>query len=326
MTIFSSHTKIQLEEQDSSLNFLFGDGNGSPLGRARSADYFGSASLEFCICVCALLTLRRPPPEPCKHAACIYFDFTLLPDDLTIAPRLSAMSVISPNGSTSICALSSRPRVIICTAARLRTGVRALTMWPWRERLDLVGTAAIDPPSLEHGARDSDSEDSDSDDDDDDAISGVPATVKVIAPSPLLPRQRASRSAVGALQRARSAPAGGDESSLVRLSVDLHPPLTSRSTFLVIACNCRHCGSSWLLAPEDPYHAFFECTAGEFPVLRVRLWVAAKSEWLNLLNRLVQCLRKAYPVNNDEEAFSLAKAAVDTLDPANPSAEFRFID
>ena len=254
------------------------------------------------------------------------------------------MSVISPDGSTSMLALSSHLRAAVCIAARLRTGVRALTMWPWRERLDPVGTPAV---RCEHGSRESDSDSSESDEDDDSST----------ADAPVPPSNKCRSRSSGVTSEASSTPQRPShaESSLPALPTPSRrrfrsvsaalaaaagplgcgPASSARSSFIAVARDCRHCQSRARVAPEDPYHAFFECTAGSLPTLRVALLQATREMWLKLLASLQRCvLQFTQPLASDGDdaedealkaAFAIAVAAVTGLDASVLTPELIFL-
>jgi len=200
----------------------------------------------------------RPPPQPSAHAAAIYFNFVLRPPAAIAGPHLASFSVISPDGSSSIPALCGLRRSVVCSVARLRTGVCALRLWPWRvypprtPGLSEPHAEPVDPPEHVHGSHDSDSDGSEDSDDSD----GPPVPAVVAAPS-------------------------------------IATPSVTKESFYAVARPCRHCASDAMLAPEDPYHAFFECTSGAFPELRVAFAADVKNFLQRLFTQFLRCLRKA---------------------------------
>ena len=230
---------------------------------------------------------KRPPPEPSAHAATIYFNFNLRPDAATSGPHLSALSVISPNGSASMPALCTLLRYQVCAVARLRTGMRALNLHPWRTFRRPTASASSpeatdDPPDHVHGSHDSDSDDSDGSDDEE---SG-PATPGAVchAPPTHHPNPNPNNPA-------------------------------DRRSYIAIARSCRFCHSCASLAPEDPYHVFLECTADIFPTLRRELLMDVKRFLHRLLELLQNSLRRAYPTEEDDPDISSAVLAVDAVLP-----------
>jgi hypothetical protein len=98
---------------------------------------------------------------------------------------------------------------------------------------------------------------------------------------------------------------------------------------LAVARDCRHCGSSALVKPEDPYHVFFECTAGNLATLRVALLAAVKEIWLKLLTNIDYCLQKAYPearlITEELATTAAARALILLIDPTDLTNDLLFI-
>jgi hypothetical protein len=256
-------------------------------------------------------SLYVPRPTAQNHAADIYFNFT---QPLNIEVEVHGrppMSLHGPSG-TSILALCNLPCAAVSIVARLQAGDLALQRFPWRPRSTARPTD-VTPESLRgttgNGIAGDDNELSDSDDSssdsDNDTVQNCNESLTDSDPDEPLGQTDSDRGSTDDSDSQAQAPSGPAAPTSGSQANTFTGRSLDRIKFMSLERSCRLCSNSL----EQPYHFFFECTAGGFPSLRSALVADAPAQFGRIVSGISTALLNEYEEDADG-ADDAAKAAL----------------